>query len=111
MSADLELWQRHDELAAALAKRGVLADDRFGEIPGEQQQVIRLALGERLGCDDRNMQPRRIKPLFPGTVINDELDLGRANAEMVHQRGRLRGRSVSCNAPLLTLQVLEQAAE
>ena len=47
------------------------------------------------GIDHRHEAARAVEPLFQRAVVNDEVEILRVEAELIHQCGRLRRRAKS----------------
>ena len=77
-------WDRNDKNAALPPKLGVLGDDGIGKVPGENHEVVRMALVDFRGRDDRDVEGRRVKSLFEWTVVHDEVHEFRSDSEMQH---------------------------
>ena len=55
---DLEFWNGGDDLATPLIDVGELLADLSPQIPGKNQDIVRLSLRDFLRWKDRDMRPR-----------------------------------------------------
>jgi len=100
------LGDGHDELASAPTELGLLGEDFGGEIPGQQEHVIRPALEQRLRRQDREVIAGRIAALLEVTAIDHELDQPPVDAEGV-LRAALGGCAIRGDAMPLLLQLVQ----
>src|SRR5437899_12432002 len=72
-SNDLRRGDGDDEASATLAVRMLLLEDLVGQVPGQEEQVVRAALLNRVGGGDGQMGSGRIPAWFDGGAGDDEV--------------------------------------
>src|SRR5258705_3389176 len=73
-SGDRDVGHGDDELASPPAELALLRQNFGGEVPGEQQDIVRPALDERTRRQDRQMDARREAALLEIAAIDHEVD-------------------------------------
>src|SRR5258708_5996867 len=102
---------RNDEFAAALAVLRLLSQDLVGEIPGEQQCVVRLVFAQSRRVEDLQAVNRKSLALFVQTPIDHVLQVLLPDAAVTRQRDTLGGCAIGGNARSAVLQFIQHAAQ
>ena len=106
--SDSHFWDWNDELAATFSVLLLLFENLVGEIPGEQQTVVRLIFYKMVRRADTQVRARRVVPLFNRTSINDIIDQVFANAKIVQQRAAFSRRSINSDATIFCFKSAQQ---
>src|SRR5687768_11150797 len=80
---DARLRYRDDELASALPVLLLLGHDLFGEIPGQDEQIVGHALEHLVWRNDGNTHPWREASVLQRVAIREKLEQVRADAVVV----------------------------
>src|SRR6185437_16631466 len=91
---DFHVWQRNDESATRVAVSCLLRQDLVRKIPGQQQNVIRLALHQRIRRHYRQLRPWSELALFLCRSICDEIEQVTADSEEVEEGRSFRRRAI-----------------
>src|SRR6266852_3637234 len=91
--------------AAPFPYIGHLSHDLLAEIPGQQQQIVRLRFGDPVGMVYYDVGARQEAALLVGAAIDDIVDEVRPDAAIVQQRVALGWRPIADDglAPLLVI--------
>src|SRR5687768_9823050 len=81
-----QLWNRNNEASATPAVLSLLRQNFIGEVPGQQQDVIRLVLQQLFRRKYAQMISRRKVTLFEAAAVDDEIKRLTPNAEVIQQR-------------------------
>src|SRR5579863_10512467 len=92
---DGKFWDRHNEASTPLANELQLAHDFVFQIPGENDHVVGLGLGDTILLIDRNLIAREEPPLLIRTAIDRVFNQVGADATVMQQRGALPWRAIS----------------
>src|SRR5467141_805229 len=110
-SQDLRRGDGDDEASATFTVCMLLLEDLVGQVPGQEEQVVRAAVTHRVGGEDGQMGAGRIQALLDGGPVDDEVQRLAADAAVVEQGRTLGGSAVSGQALVLALEIREQAAQ
>src|SRR5262245_42816237 len=94
-SVNLHVWDRYDELPAPFAHVRELPHDFFLQVPGQNENIVRLCLLDTLRREDGNVRTRRIAALLVRTAIDCVIEKIGTNAAVVEQRVPLPWRTVT----------------
>src|SRR6266478_5326243 len=92
---NLYLGNRNDELPAPLANKRVLLDDFVLQIPGKNQQKVRLRLPDAIWRKNRNMRPRQESAVLVRISVHGVIQEIRADRAVIQQSIALPRRSIS----------------
>src|SRR5512147_1618882 len=97
-SYDPHLRDRDDEAPSPLAHVGELVDDLVGQVPGKDQDEVRMGLFECLRMVNRDPGAGQELPLLVRVAVDRELEQVGADAAVVEQRVSLAGSAVADDA-------------
>src|SRR6266480_8106600 len=92
---DRDLGNWDDELAAEGPHVRHLLNDLVLQIPGKDEEVVRLCLAHHAGVDDWEMRPRKEEALLVRAAVDHVVEEVTAYPAVVEQRVPLRRRSVA----------------
>src|SRR5882724_887061 len=108
-----DLGDGYDELAAPLPDVRHLFHDLVPEIPGQDQDVVRLGLADPVGVEDRHVGARQELALLVRAAIHRVVEEVRPDAAVVQQGVALAGCAVAGDGLALALgsdQEIEELA-
>src|SRR5919106_6950594 len=102
-SYDARLGDGDDEPAAAGAVLGLLLQDLLGEVPRQQQRVVRLVLEQLLDRPDPELAAGHVAPVLERVAVDHVVENVPAEPAIAEQRRGLGGGAVPGDAVALCL--------
>src|SRR5919106_4181880 len=110
-SYDARLGDGDDEPAAAGAVLGLLLEDLLGEVPRQQQRVVRLVLEQLFDRPDPELAAWHVAAVLERIAVDHVVEDVGAEAAVAEQRGGFGGGAVPCDAAALRLEPIDHAAQ
>ena len=83
---NFHLGDRHDELSAPVADAGHLLHHFVPDVPGEDEDVVGLAVGDGFRREDRDVRAGEVAALFVRAAVDGEFEQVGPNAAEVQER-------------------------